>query len=81
MNQLTETALSIGVLIVGLAVVSVLVSQKSQTPQVIGAASSAFSNALSAATAPVTGAATAPVNSSSSGGFSIPSFSQYGLPS
>ena len=42
--------------IVGLAIVAVLVSKKSQTPAVIQAGGSAFSNALGVAESPVTGA-------------------------
>lgn len=60
MNQLTESLVTIGVAIVGVAILAVLVSQRSQTPAVLGALGSAFANSLSAATAPVTGAATAP---------------------
>ena len=41
--------------IVGVAVIAVLVSRNAQTPQVISAGGSAFSQALSAATGPVTG--------------------------
>lgn len=44
--------------IVGVAILAVLVSRNSQTPQVIGAAGDAFSNMLRAATGPVTGGGT-----------------------
>jgi hypothetical protein len=56
MNQITEMLVTIAVAIVGLGIVSVLVSRKSQTPQVIQASGSAFSNALAVAESPVTGA-------------------------
>jgi hypothetical protein len=56
MSQITEMLVTIAVAIVGLAMVSVLVSNKSQTPQVIQASGSAFSNALAVAESPVTGA-------------------------
>lgn len=56
MSQITEMLVTIAVAIVGLAMVSVLVSKKSQTPQVIQASGSAFSNALAVAESPVTGA-------------------------
>jgi PRD1 phage membrane DNA delivery len=56
MNTLTEMLVTIGTAIVGLAIVSVLVSKKSQTPAVIQASGSAFSNALAVAESPVTGA-------------------------
>lgn len=56
MNTLTEMIITVAVAIVGLAMVSVLVSKKSQTPAVIQSAGSAFSNALGVAESPVTGA-------------------------
>lgn len=56
MNTLTEMIVTVAVAIVGLAIVSVLVSKKSQTPAVIQASGSAFSNALAVAESPVTGA-------------------------
>lgn len=69
MGQLTETILAIATAIVGVAILSVLVSNRSQTANVLGAAGSAFANALSAATAPVTGRAATPnVNGPGSGG-------------
>lgn len=55
MNQVTETILTVATAIVGVAILSVLVSRRAQTPQVIQAAGSAFSNALGAAMTPVTG--------------------------
>jgi PRD1 phage membrane DNA delivery len=57
-----EPIVTIAVAIVGVAILAVLVSQKSNTAGVLAAAGSAFSNSLSAATAPVTGASAAPVN-------------------
>lgn len=62
MNSITEAVVTIATAIVGVAILAVLVSRNSQTPAVLGAAGSAFSNALSAATGPVTGATAAPVN-------------------
>lgn len=56
MNTLTEMFVTIATAIIGLAIVSVLVSKKSQTPAVIQASGSAFSNALGVAESPVTGA-------------------------
>jgi hypothetical protein len=56
MNTFTEMIVTIATAIVGLAIVSVLVSRKSQTPAVIQSAGSAFSNALGVAESPVTGA-------------------------
>ncbi len=72
-----EPVVTIAVAIVGVAILAVLVSQKSNTAGVLAAAGSAFSNSLSAATGPVTGAVTAPNNSigASGGGFSLPSLS------
>jgi hypothetical protein len=55
MSQLTEAMVTIFVAIVGVAILSVLVSSRSQTPQVLQAFGSMFSNALGVATAPVSG--------------------------
>lgn len=55
MNTITEMFVTIATAIVGLGIVSVLVSKKSQTPAVIQAGGSAFSNALGVAESPVTG--------------------------
>jgi len=67
MNSITEGVVTIATAIVGVAILSVLVSKNSQTPQVLGAAGSAFSNALSAANAPVTNKSAAPVNTIGAG--------------
>ena len=56
MNTFTEMLVTVATLIVGLGVVSVLVSKRAQTPAVIQAAGSAFSNAMAVAESPVTGA-------------------------
>ena len=56
MNTFFEAIVTIAIAIVGLATVSVLVSKKAQTPAVIQAGGSAFSNALAVAESPVTGA-------------------------
>ena len=45
--------------IVGVAILAVLVSRNSQTPQVISSAGKAFSAAIGAATGPITGASAA----------------------
>jgi hypothetical protein len=55
MNPFFEAIVTIATAIVGLAMVSILVSKKAQTPAVIQAAGSAFSNALGVAESPVTG--------------------------
>lgn len=56
MNTFFEMLSTIGLAIVTVAIVSVVVSKKSQTPAVIQASGSAFSNALGVAESPVTGA-------------------------
>ncbi len=55
MSQITETIVTILTLIVGVAILSVLVSKKSNTVGIIAAASG-FGNALGVATSPITGA-------------------------
>ena len=56
MSTFAEMITTIALAIVALGVVSVVVSKKAQTPQVIQASGSAFSNALGVAESPVTGA-------------------------
>jgi PRD1 phage membrane DNA delivery len=55
MNTMTEAIVTIATAIIGLAIVATLVSKNAQTPQVIQASGSAFSNALGVAESPVTG--------------------------
>lgn len=77
MKDAFEPIVTIAVAIVGVAILAVLVSQKSNTAGVLAAAGSAFSNSLSAATGPVTGSTAAPVNNigASGSGFSLPNLS------
>ena len=73
-REIWEPIATIAAGVIGVAIISVLVSKNAQTSQVLGAAGSAFSNVLSAATGPVTGATAAPVNNiSGNSGFSVPS--------
>ncbi len=76
MDKLSEIVVTIATAIVGVAILSVLVSRNSQTATVLGAAGSAFANAISAATGPVTGKAATPNvgGGSSFGGLSMPAF-------
>lgn len=55
MNQITETVVTIATAIVGVAILALLVSRRSNTAGVIQAAASGFGNALAVATSPVTG--------------------------
>jgi len=72
MNNVLEPLVTVAAGVIGLAIIAVLVSNRAQTSQVIGATGSAFSNVLSAATGPVTGnAATPNVNGPSSSGLSL----------
>lgn len=54
-DSFLTTLVTIATAIIGVAILAVLVSQKSQTAQVIGAAGSAFAQDLGAALSPVTG--------------------------
>lgn len=56
MSALTEAFVTIGMGIIGVAILSVLVSRKAQTPAVIQSAASGFGNVLGVAESPVTGA-------------------------
>jgi hypothetical protein len=69
LDKMTEAVVTIATAIVGLAMLAVLVSRKSQTPDVIHAAGSAFSNALGIAEAPVTGVNYQPVLTYPGGSF------------
>lgn len=60
MNSLTEAVVTIATAIVGVAILAVLVGQKSQTASVIQAAGSAFGNSLAVAESPVTGTSVTP---------------------
>ena len=78
MTNFWEGVVTIGWAIVTLAMVSVVVSKKAQTPQVIQAAGSAFSNALGIAEAPVTGASYTPNLSYPSAGLDMSGSFGYG---
>lgn len=55
MSNITETVVTIATAIVGVAILAVIVSRKSNTAGVIQAAGSAFGNALGVAVSPVSG--------------------------
>jgi hypothetical protein len=61
MHEITEAIVTVFTAIVGVAILSVLVSPKATTSQVIQATASGFGNSLAVAEAPVTGANT-PIN-------------------
>lgn len=85
MDTALKTGLAIFSAIIGLAILSVIVSRRSQAPQVIQASASALSNVIRAAVDPV---ATAATNGnlgnntwSNDGGFELPDvFSGLKLP-
>lgn len=58
-NEFFSSMVALGTAIVLVAIVALIVSQKSQTPAVIQAGGSAFSNALNVAVSPVTGSSIA----------------------
>jgi hypothetical protein len=58
MNSILEAGVTIGLAIVGLAIVATLVSNKANTTGVIQAGASGFGNSLAVAMSPVTGAQT-----------------------
>lgn len=76
MNDVVGPIVTIATAIIGVAILSVLVSNKSNTSGVLGAFGNMFANMLSAATGPVTGNnATPQVGSGTLGGlgnFSMP---------
>lgn len=68
MNNAISAALAIVGGVIGLAIISVLVSKQAQTPQVFGAAGSALSSVIAAAVSPVTGTGSGASAGASSGG-------------
>lgn len=68
MNHFTEAAVTIGLAIIGLAMVSVLVSRNAQTPALAQALSSGFGNNIATAISPVTGGNASPNLSYPGGG-------------
>lgn len=80
MDKLTEGVVTIFSLIIGVAILSVLVSPKAQTSQVIQATASGFGNSLAVAMSPVTGAQTTINLSYPSGGGGMPTFGGSGAP-
>lgn len=77
MNDITQAVVTILTAIVGVAILAVLVSQRSNTSQVVGSVGNAFAQSLGAATAPVTGANTS--SNFGNGGLSGFSLPNYGL--
>ncbi len=73
MNNMTEALVTIATAIVGLAIISVLVSKNANTAAVLQTATSGFNNALGVAEAPVTGASYSPNLSYPGGMFSATS--------
>jgi len=55
MDKLTEAVVTVFTAIIGVAILSVLVSPKAQTSSVIQSIASGFSNSLAVAQSPVTG--------------------------
>ena len=60
MNDATSKIVMVIVAIIGVAILSVLVSKNAQTPQVIQAFGTALSNLIKAATGPVSGSSGLP---------------------
>lgn len=67
MNSTVEAMVTIAGMVVGVAIIATLVSNKANTGGVLQSFGSMMSNMLSAATAPVTGTGTAPVNQTQTG--------------
>lgn len=75
-DKLIESVTTIGVAIIGIAIIAVLVSRQANTSGVISAAGSAFGADISAAVSPITGGQFGGLNSSTfnlGGGANLPS--------
>lgn len=68
MNTLTEAAVTIALAIIGLAMVSAIISRNANTAGVVQAISSGLGNNILAATSPVTGGGSGPNLSYPGGG-------------
>lgn len=73
MNAITESIVTVATLVVGVALLALIVSRRSNTAGVIQAAASGFGNVLNVAVSPVTGG-------SMTGNLSYPSMAQGGWP-
>lgn len=80
MNKLTEAVVTIATAIVGVAILAVLVSQKSNTSGVLTAGGNAFATSLNAATSPVSGGSTSGVAGFSQGPVGTPNIGGYFMP-
>lgn len=69
MSDLTNAAVSIGLAIVGVALLAVLVSRNANTAGILNSAGTAFSGALTAAEGPVLGSSFHVGNSMAGPGF------------
>lgn len=54
-DSLATSIVTVLLAVIGVAVIAVLVSKQAQTPQVLSAGGTAFSNVLGAALSPITG--------------------------
>lgn len=81
MSQTMEAVVTILTAIVGVAILSVLVSKKSNTAGVISAGSAAFGNALGIAVSPVTGSTVSGLGGGQGGGNGGGFGSGFNLPS
>lgn len=82
MGNLTEALVTIATAIVGVAILSVIVSKKSNTAGVITAGAAAFGNSLGIAVSPVTGASVtglSGIGSQSSSGFNLPALPSFNM--
>lgn len=61
MNSIVEASVTIALAVVGLAIISVLVSKKANTAGVIQASASGLANNIAVAESPVTGTAVTPI--------------------
>ncbi len=80
MDGITEAVVTVFTAIIGVAILSVLVSPKARTSQVIQAVASGFSNSLAVAQSPVTGNPVRIDTSYPSSGMGFPSYGGMGSP-
>lgn len=79
MNNITEAVVTVFTAIIGVAILSVLVSPKAKTSSVIQAIASGFGNSLAVAQSPVTGnKVNIDTSYPSDSGFGLPALSGFG---
>jgi hypothetical protein len=74
MSELTKSLTAIATAIIGLAILSVIVSKQANTSAVIGAAAQGLATDIGAAVSPVTGGGSSNIGGGINSGLTMPTF-------